>query len=193
MREVACTLKQSRPLTADTWELILSGDSSDLTRPGQFVNIELPGKFLRRPISVCDWGENTLTLLVRIAGAGSRALTEAAPGTVFSVLSGLGNGFDPSDRGTQPILIGGGVGTAPLYRRAGLPYGGRRDLHGRVFRAGLPGPGGHGGRFPRLSGLRDRRGHRGGAHLRLRLRLRPHAHAAGRARTSPAAGRSVQL
>ena len=115
MREVAFTLKQSRPLTADTWELILSGDSSDLTRPGQFVNIELPGKFLRRPISVCDWGENTLTLLVRIAGAGSRALTEAVPGTVFSVLSGLGNGFDPSDRGTQPILIGGGVGTAPLY------------------------------------------------------------------------------
>ncbi len=115
MSKTVFTLERSRPLTADTYELVLSGDASDITRPGQFVNIELPGRFLRRPISVCNWTADSLLLLVRIAGAGSQELVEAAPGTRFDVLSGLGNGFDIAQRGSRPILVGGGVGIAPLY------------------------------------------------------------------------------
>ncbi|MBR4211574.1 MAG: dihydroorotate dehydrogenase electron transfer subunit [Oscillibacter sp.] len=116
MKQSAFTLERVRPLAADTVELRFSGDTSAVTAPGQFVNLALPGRFLRRPVSVCDWTPGQLTLLLRIAGAGTRQLAEAPPGTVFDVLSGLGNGFTLS--GTDPegvILAGGGIGIAPLY------------------------------------------------------------------------------
>lgn len=115
MKQTIFTLEHSRALTPDTYELVLSGDTSAFLRPGQFVNLELPGKFLRRPISVANWTEGGLLLIVRIAGEGTRELVLSAPGTQFDVLTGLGNGFDPQRRGEQPILIGGGVGVAPLY------------------------------------------------------------------------------
>ena len=128
MKQSAFTLERVRPLAADTVELRFSGDTSAVTAPGQFVNLALPGRFLRRPVSVCDWTPGQLTLLLRIAGAGTRELAEAPPGTVFDVLSGLGNGFTLS--GTAPesvILAGGGIGIAPLYglakalSRRGIP------------------------------------------------------------------------
>jgi dihydroorotate dehydrogenase electron transfer subunit len=115
MKQVQMTLTEKTPLTADVWQLRFAGDTSPITHPGQFVNLELPGRFLRRPISVCDWDEETLTLLVRVAGKGTAELCQAQPGTVFDLLSGLGNGFDPDECTGNPILIGGGIGTAPLY------------------------------------------------------------------------------
>ncbi|NLU23239.1 MAG: dihydroorotate dehydrogenase electron transfer subunit [Clostridiales bacterium] len=115
MKESCFTLEKIRTLTEDTCELILRGDTSAITRPGQFVNLALPEKFLRRPISVCDWWEDTLVLLIRAVGEGSRCLTQSRPGTVFNVLSGLGNGFATSSAGARPVLVGGGVGAAPLY------------------------------------------------------------------------------
>lgn len=112
------------------WELALAGDTSAVTAPGQFVNIALPGKFLRRPISVCDWTADELILLVKEAGEGTRELVRMAPGTELDVLSGLGNGFtiDPAVTGPNPVLVGGGIGVAPLYglgrrmRAAGQPF-----------------------------------------------------------------------
>ena len=68
MRQSTFTVARTRRLTRDVWELVLAGDASAVAAPGQFVNIRLPGKFLRRPISVCDWTEDTLTLLVKEAG-----------------------------------------------------------------------------------------------------------------------------
>ena len=115
MKQSRFLLTQTRPLTADTYELTLSGDTSAITAPGQFVNLELPGKFLRRPISVCDWTDDTLRLLVKVVGDGTHTLTHAVPGTDWDVLSGLGNGFDASLGGAHPVLVGGGIGTAPLY------------------------------------------------------------------------------
>lgn len=117
MKQSAFTLKRSRRLTRDTWELTLAGETSAVTAPGQFVNIELPGKFLRRPISVCDWDQNGLTLLVKEAGAGTHELVRLPAGTELDVLSGLGNGFDFAREtvGTNPVLAGGGIGAAPLY------------------------------------------------------------------------------
>ena len=94
MRESIWTLERTRQLTGDVWELVLFGDTSAMTAPGQFVNIELPGRFLRRPISVCDWDEGSLTLLVKEAGEGTRELVRLPAGTALNVLSGLGNGFD---------------------------------------------------------------------------------------------------
>lgn len=115
MKKSIFTLERSRQLTADTFEMVLSGDTSAITAPGQFVNIELPGKFLRRPISICNWTEGALLLLVRVVGDGTRDFTACAPGTPFDVLSGLGNGFDFTIAGEHPILVGGGIGIAPLY------------------------------------------------------------------------------
>ena len=109
------TLEHTRQLTSDTYELVLSGDTSAFTHPGQFVNIALPGKFLRRPISVASYTKDGVLLLVRVAGEGTRELVRSVPGTEFPVLTGLGNGFDPRQGGAHPILLGGGVGAAPLY------------------------------------------------------------------------------
>ena len=72
MKKSVFTLERARRLAGDVWELVLAGDTSAVTAPGQFVNLELPGKFLRRPISVCDWAEGRLTLLVKEAGEGTK-------------------------------------------------------------------------------------------------------------------------
>jgi len=115
MKETVFTLESACPMTADTWELILSGDTSAITAPGQFVDLQLPGKFLRRPISVSDWTERGILLVVKAVGEGTRALVSSPAGTQFPTLTGLGNGFDLTEGGDRPLLIGGGVGIAPLY------------------------------------------------------------------------------
>lgn len=115
MKQSVFTLERSRRLTRDTWELTLAGEPYAVTAPGQFVNIALPGKFLRRPISVCDWDKDSLTLLVKEAGEGTRELVRLPAGTELDVLSGLGNGFDLSQAEGNPVLAGGGIGAAPLY------------------------------------------------------------------------------
>lgn len=115
MTKSAFTLEQARQLTGDVWELTLAGDTSAVTAPGQFVNIRLPGKFLRRPISICDWRSGSLTLLVKEAGAGTRELVRLPAGTELDTLSGLGNGFDLSAVPENAVLVGGGIGAAPLY------------------------------------------------------------------------------
>ena len=115
MKQSLFTMEHARQLTADTYELVLSGDTSAITAPGQFVNIQLPGKFLRRPISICNWTKDALLLLVRVVGEGTHDLVRCVPGTELDVLSGLGNGFDLAKGGAHPILLGGGIGIAPLY------------------------------------------------------------------------------
>ena len=115
MNKSVFTLEHARRLAWDVWELILEGDASAVTAPGQFVNLELPGKFLRRPISVCDWTETSLTLLVKEVGAGTRELVRLPAGTRLDVLTGLGNGFGIGAAPEGAVLVGGGIGSAPLY------------------------------------------------------------------------------
>ena len=115
MKKSVFTLERARRLAGDVWELVLAGDTSAVTAPGQFVNLELPGKFLRRPISVCDWAEGRLTLLVKEAGEGTKELVRLPAGTALSTLSGLGNGFCLGAAPEGAVLVGGGIGAAPLY------------------------------------------------------------------------------
>ena len=115
MKKSLFTVEHTRQLTADTYEMILSGDTSAITAPGQFVNLDLPGHFLRRPISICNWTDEALMLLVKVVGEGTKDLVRSVPGTELDVLSGLGNGFDISKGGKHPVLAGGGIGIAPLY------------------------------------------------------------------------------
>ena len=115
MKQSLFTMEHARQLTGDTYELVLSGDTSALTAPGQFVEVELPGRFLRRPVSVCTWTDGALLLLVKVVGGGTHDLVRCVPGEELDVLSGLGNGFDLTKAGDHPILLGGGIGIAPLY------------------------------------------------------------------------------
>ena len=110
------TVVSNDPLTNAVWRMVLQGPvGGSLTAPGQFVNLKLPGHYLRRPISVCDWTDDTLTLVYKVVGAGTADMAAMAPGTELDVLCGLGNGFDPTLSGDAPLLIGGGVGIPPLY------------------------------------------------------------------------------
>ena len=119
MKQSLFHVVSSRSLTADVFELRLAGDTSAFTRPGQFAEISIPGLYLRRPISVCDWAEDMLLLLVKAVGSGTRAMRALAPGAPLDVLTGLGNGFGPAPAGAgRPALVGGGIGIAPLYALA---------------------------------------------------------------------------
>lgn len=117
MRQLLFEIKENRPLTKDIMEMVLAGDTSDITRPGQFVNIKLDGLYLRRPISVCDAEEGKLTLIYKVVGKGTEQMRDMTEGTL-DILSSLGNGYDTSISGEKPLLIGGGVGVPPLYMLA---------------------------------------------------------------------------
>ena len=117
MRQLLFEIKENRPLTKDIMEMILAGDTSDITRPGQFVNIKLDGLYLRRPISICDAEEGKLTLIYKVVGKGTEQMKEMTEGSL-DILSSLGNGYDTSISGEKPLLIGGGVGVPPLYMLA---------------------------------------------------------------------------
>lgn len=108
----------NRPLSAKTMLMVLEGDTQYITCAGQFVNIAIEGKFLRRPISVCDYDERSITLLYDIVGEGTRAMSEMPVGAELDLLTGLGNGFTESEPTRRPALLGGGIGCAPLYNLA---------------------------------------------------------------------------
>jgi dihydroorotate dehydrogenase electron transfer subunit len=98
--------------------MVLEGDTSAITKAGQFLNIKIDGLFLRRPISVCDYDDSTITILYKIVGTGTEAMKKMAPSAQLDILTGLGNGYDTSKSGSYPLLIGGGVGVPPMYRLA---------------------------------------------------------------------------
>ncbi len=113
-REIFEIVSQTR-LTDDVIKMELSGDTSAITASGQFVNILIDGFYLRRPISVCDYDDKTLTLIYKIVGEGTKAMSAYQKGTKLDVLLGLGNGYNLENSGNQPLLLGGGVGVPPLY------------------------------------------------------------------------------
>ena len=104
-------------LTYDVYKMVLGGDTRYITAPGQFINIRLEGKFLRRPISVCDYDDKSITIIYKIVGEGTAQLSKLESGEVLDVLTGLGNGYDIT-KSTKPLLIGGGVGVPPMYNLA---------------------------------------------------------------------------
>ena len=115
MKQVTLTITENTKLAEGIYRLRLTGDTSAITAPGQFVNLKLSGFYLRRPISVCDWTEGELTLIYKVLGHGTEAMTRMTPGAELNVLTGLGNGYDVSRAGARPLLVGGGVGIPPLY------------------------------------------------------------------------------
>ena len=105
----------NEPLTAPVWPMVLGGDTQWITAPGQFVDIALEGRYLRRPISVCDYDATTLTLIYKVVGEGTAQMSRMAAGGELDLLTGLGNGYNTKESGDSPLLVGGGVGVPPMY------------------------------------------------------------------------------
>ena len=115
MKQEIFVIKSQKKIAKDVFKMVLSGNTDDITASGQFVNIKLDGFYLRRPISVCDYDKNELTLIYKTVGEGTDAMSKYENGTELDVLTGLGNGYDTSLSGEKPLLLGGGVGVPPLY------------------------------------------------------------------------------
>ena len=114
MKQTIFTITKNDKLTSNVYIMTLKGDTEGI-RCGQFVNIQLDGLFLRRPISVCDSEGDTLTLIYKVVGRGTEKMAEMGEGETLDLLTGLGNGYDSSLSGDKPLLLGGGVGVPPLY------------------------------------------------------------------------------
>lgn len=118
MKQSLFTISENVPLNETVYKMILTGDTSQITSPGQFINIKISDKYLRRPISVCDADEKTVTIIYKVVGHGTEILSQMKSGETLDVLTGLGNGYDLSLSGDKPMLLGGGVGVPPLYMLA---------------------------------------------------------------------------
>jgi len=118
MKQSLFEIVSNTALTDSVYKMILSGDTTAITAPGQFVNIKLDGLFLRRPISVCDCDEKTLTIIYKVVGKGTEIMSRMKKGQKLDILTGLGNGYDLTLSGDAPVLMGGGVGVPPMYKLA---------------------------------------------------------------------------
>ena len=109
------TILSNEPLTPAVYRMVLEGDTQYITRSGQFINIELEGKFLRRPISVSDYDDRSITIIYKVVGRGTEQMKGMVAGQKLDILTGLGNGFNTENSGPRPLLVGGGVGVPPMY------------------------------------------------------------------------------
>lgn len=117
MKQAIFKIESQTEIAPRVFKMMLMGDTSAINNPGEFVEILVPGKFLRRPISVCDVSNGRLTLIYKVVGEGTEILASMKPEDKLDILVGLGNGYDLLDEriGTGPLVIGGGVGIPPMY------------------------------------------------------------------------------
>ena len=118
MKQSIFTVDYNIALTSDVYKMRLIGDTSDIKNPGEFINIKLDGFYLRRPISVFDCDKEAVTIIYKVVGKGTEAMSAMAAGQTLDILTGLGNGYDLTLSGDKPVLLGGGVGVPPMYNLA---------------------------------------------------------------------------
>jgi 2-polyprenylphenol hydroxylase and related flavodoxin oxidoreductases len=116
MNQDQFTINENRPIAEDIFLMLLDGTHA-ITAPGQFVQIALDGFYLRRPISICDYDAGGFSIIYKVVGGGTAAMSKLTPGNRLDIITGLGNGFNVS-LAEKPLLIGGGVGVPPLYKLA---------------------------------------------------------------------------
>ena len=117
MKQTILTIQANDCIAKNVYRMQLAGDTTGIL-PGQFVNIRVEGQFLRRPISVCNITDGVLTIIYKVVGVGTEAMSQLPVGTQLDVLTVLGNGYDLSKAGDNPLLVGGGVGVPPMYMLA---------------------------------------------------------------------------
>lgn len=118
MKQGLFSITQNEKIAQSIYKMRLSGDTSDIKKAGQFVNIKLDGFFLRRPISVCDCSAGEMLIIYKVVGKGTEKMSAMEKGEQLDILTGLGNGYDLTVKTERPVLIGGGVGVPPLYKLA---------------------------------------------------------------------------
>ena len=109
------TVLENKKIAKDVFLMVLEGDTQYITAPGQFINILVEGFYLRRPISICDWDDKTITIIYKVVGKGTEAMAQMEAGKKLDILTGLGNGFTAKEGSEKPLVIGGGVGATPMY------------------------------------------------------------------------------
>ena len=117
MKQVIFNIQSNERIAKNVYRMLLAGDTTGILS-GQFVNIRVAGQFLRRPISVCNITEGLLTIIYKVVGIGTEAMSQLPIGTQLDILTILGNGYDLTKAGDQPLLVGGGVGVPPMYMLA---------------------------------------------------------------------------
>ena len=115
MKDSVFTIIDNQKIAKDVYKMTLRGDTLAIKNAGEFVNLKIDGFYLRRPISVCDVEGDVLTLIYKVVGGGTEAMSAMEKGAELLVMTGLGNGYDLSVAGESPLLIGGGVGVPPMY------------------------------------------------------------------------------
>lgn len=115
MKDIKYTILSNEALTRDVYRMVLEGDTSECIRPGQFIEIRIPGRYLRRPISICDYEEGKLTIIYKVVGEGTMDMSTWKAGQSLEALCALGNGYDVAAAPDQPVVTGGGVGVPPMY------------------------------------------------------------------------------
>ena len=118
MQQSIFTVKSNICIAKGVYEMVLAGDTSDISASGQFLNIKLDGFYLRRPISICDWNDETVTIIYKVVGKGTEYMATLGEGAQLDILTGLGNGYNLEKSGDAPLLVGGGAGVPPLYNLA---------------------------------------------------------------------------
>ena len=114
MKQGIFTIISNEEIAKNVYKMQLSGDVSSIVNAGEFINIKIDGVYLRRPISVCDLSDDNVTIIYKVVGKGTEILSKLKSGEL-DILTGLGNGYDLSLSGENPLLIGGGVGVPPMY------------------------------------------------------------------------------
>ena len=117
MKQLTFEIQSNEQIAKNVYRMQLGGDTAGIL-PGQFVNIRVEGQFLRRPISVCNITDGILTIIYKVVGIGTEAMSHLLVGTQLDVLTVLGNGYDLTKAGDAPLLVGGGVGVPPMYMLA---------------------------------------------------------------------------
>jgi dihydroorotate dehydrogenase electron transfer subunit len=117
MKQRLFEIKSNEQIAKNVYRMQLCGDTTGIL-PGQFVNIRVQGQFLRRPISVCNITDGILTVIYKVVGVGTEAMSHLPVGIQLDVLTVLGNGYDLTKAGDAPLLVGGGVGVPPMYMLA---------------------------------------------------------------------------
>ena len=116
MEKRVYTITGHEPVAPAVYRMELAAEAAPGLCAGSFVEVAVPEKYLRRPLSVSLSEPGRLTLRYKVVGGGTAALAALAPGTELELLTGLGNGFDVEACREKALLIGGGIGVAPLLQ-----------------------------------------------------------------------------
>lgn len=115
------TIVSKKELVKDVYEMVLEGEAAHFIQaPGQFINIKINDSlqpYLRRPMSICDYDENHITMIFKVVGEGTKILSQKNVGDTLDCLTGLGNGFVDLEA-KKAVVIGGGLGVPPMYKLA---------------------------------------------------------------------------